>query len=66
VFWFTSFVLDCFNFQKECDFESYEFYYSSGREVKSKDFSGHWLKDMLIWEKGFVFAFLEKVIYLPQ
>jgi hypothetical protein len=32
-----------------------------------KDFSGYWLKDMLIWEKSFVFAFLEKVIgvYTP-
>jgi hypothetical protein len=25
-------------------------------------FSGYRLKDMLIWEKGFVFVFLEKVI----
>ena len=29
---------------------------------QNKGFSGYWLKDMLIWEKGFVFAFLEKVI----
>lgn len=27
-----------------------------------KGFSGYWLKDMLIWEKGLVFVFLEKVI----
>jgi hypothetical protein len=27
-----------------------------------KGFSGYWLKDMPIREKGFVFAFLEKVI----
>jgi hypothetical protein len=27
-----------------------------------KGFSGYWLKVMLVWEKGFVFAFLEKVI----
>jgi hypothetical protein len=26
-----------------------------------KGFSGYWLKDMLIWEEGFVFEFLEKV-----
>jgi hypothetical protein len=25
-------------------------------------FSGYWLKDMLIWGKGFVFVFLEKVV----
>ena len=29
---------------------------------QNKGFSGYWLKDMLIWEKGFVFVFLEKVI----
>ena len=29
---------------------------------QNKGFSGYWLKDMLIWEKGFVFAFLEEVI----
>jgi hypothetical protein len=23
-------------------------------------FSGYWLKDMLIWEKGFVFVFFRK------
>ena len=28
----------------------------------NKGFYGYWLKDMLIWEKGFVFVFLEKVI----
>ena len=35
---------------------------------QNKGFSGYWLKDMLIWEKGFVFAFLEKVIsvYTPS
>jgi hypothetical protein len=27
-------------------------------------FPGCWLKDILIWEKGFVFVFLEKVIRL--
>jgi hypothetical protein len=27
-----------------------------------KGYSGYWLKDMLILEKGFVFPFLEKVI----
>jgi hypothetical protein len=31
---------------------------------QNKDFSGYWLKDMLIWEKYFVFVFLEKVIKL--
>ena len=33
-----------------------------------KGFSGYWLKDMLIWEKGLVFVFLEKVIsvYTPS
>jgi hypothetical protein len=25
-------------------------------------FPEYWLKDMLIWKKGFVFVFLEKVI----
>jgi hypothetical protein len=31
-------------------------------------FSGYWLKDMLIWKKGFVFVFLEKVlhVYIPS
>ena len=29
---------------------------------QNKGFSGYGLKDMLIWEKGFVFVFLEKVI----
>ena len=29
---------------------------------QNKGFSGYWLKDMLIWEKGPVHAFLEKVI----
>jgi hypothetical protein len=29
---------------------------------QNKGFSGYCLKDMLIWEKVFVFAFLEKVI----
>jgi hypothetical protein len=29
---------------------------------QNKGFSDSWLKDMLIWEKGFVFAFLEKVV----
>ena len=35
---------------------------------QNKGFSGYWLKDMLIWEKGFVFAFIEKVInvYIPS
>ena len=28
----------------------------------NKSFSGHWPKDMLIWEEGFVFVFLDKVI----
>jgi hypothetical protein len=28
----------------------------------NKAFSNYWLKDMLIWGKGFVFVFLEKVI----
>jgi hypothetical protein len=28
----------------------------------NKGFSYYWLKDTLIWEKGFVFVFLEKVI----
>jgi hypothetical protein len=27
-----------------------------------KGFSGYWLKDKLIWGKGFVFVFLEKEI----
>jgi hypothetical protein len=27
-----------------------------------KSFPGYWLKDMLIWEKGFVFVFLGKAI----
>jgi hypothetical protein len=33
-----------------------------------KGFSGYWLKKMLIWEKVFVFAFLENVIsvYTPS
>ena len=29
---------------------------------QSKRFSGYWLKDMLIWKKGFGIVFLEKVI----
>jgi hypothetical protein len=29
---------------------------------QNKGFSGYWLKDMLICEKDFVFAFLEKMI----
>jgi hypothetical protein len=35
---------------------------------QNKGFSGYWLKHKLIWEKGFVFAFLEKVIgvYTPS
>ena len=35
---------------------------------RNKGFSGYWLKGMLIWEKGFVFAFSEKVIgvYAPS
>ena len=28
----------------------------------NKGISDYWVKDMLIWEKGFVFVFLEKVI----
>jgi hypothetical protein len=28
----------------------------------NKEFSDYWHKDMLIWEKGLVFAFLEKVV----
>jgi hypothetical protein len=34
---------------------------------QNKCFSGYRLKDMLIWETGFVFVFLEKVIcvYTP-
>ena len=31
---------------------------------QNEGFSGYWLKDMLIWEKGFVFVFLERVIRL--
>jgi hypothetical protein len=30
--------------------------------VQATGFPGYWLKDMLIWGKGFVFVFLEKVI----
>ena len=35
---------------------------------QNKGFSGYWLKDMLIWEKGFVFVFLDKAIsvYTPS
>jgi hypothetical protein len=35
---------------------------------QNKSFSGYWPKDMLIWEKGFVFVFLDKVIsvYTPS
>ena len=29
---------------------------------KATSFPDYWLKDMLIWGKGFVFVFLEKVI----
>jgi hypothetical protein len=29
---------------------------------QNKGFSGYWLMDMLIWEKGFAFVFLEEVI----
>ena len=29
---------------------------------QNKGFSSYWLKEMLIWEKDFVFVFLEKVI----
>jgi hypothetical protein len=29
---------------------------------QAKGFPGYWLKDILIWGKGFVFIFLEKVI----
>jgi hypothetical protein len=32
---------------------------------QNKGFSGYCLKDMLIWEKGFVFVFFEKV-YTPS
>jgi hypothetical protein len=28
----------------------------------NKGFYGYWLKDMLIWEKGFVFVILENMI----
>jgi hypothetical protein len=28
----------------------------------NKGFSGYWLEDVLVWEKGFVFVFLERVI----
>jgi hypothetical protein len=35
---------------------------------QNKGFSGYWLKDMLIWEKCFVFVLLDKVIsiYTPS
>jgi hypothetical protein len=35
---------------------------------QNKGFSGYCLEDILIWQRGFVFAFLEKVInvYTPS
>jgi hypothetical protein len=27
---------------------------------ETKSFSGYWLRNMLIWEKGFMFVFIEK------
>jgi hypothetical protein len=35
---------------------------------QNKGFSGYWLKNMLIWEAGFVFMFLENVfsVYTPS
>jgi hypothetical protein len=35
---------------------------------QNEGFSGYWPKNMLIWEKGFVFVFLDKVIsvYTPS
>jgi hypothetical protein len=37
-------------------------------ERGQKGVSGYWLKDMLFWEKGCVFAFLEKIfsVYIPS
>ena len=32
------------------------------KKGQNKGFPSYWLKDTLIWEKGFVFAFLEKLI----
>jgi hypothetical protein len=53
--------LDCFNSQNGCDFEfcGYIILWKGGQ---SKGFSGYWLREAQIWEKGFVFAFLQKVI----
>jgi hypothetical protein len=31
---------------------------------QAKSFSGYWLKDMLLWEKGSTFVFTEKEIRL--
>ena len=50
-----------------CDFDFVVILFLWERD-QYKGFSDYWLKDMLIWEKGFVFAFLEKMIsvYTPS
>ena len=57
MFYFTSFVLHCFDFLNGCDFEFCG--YIIPLVGLNKEFSDYWLKDMLIWGKGFVFVFLK-------
>jgi hypothetical protein len=57
VFYFTSFVLHCFDFLNGCDFEFCG--YIIPLVGLNKEFSDYWLKNMLIWVKGFVFVFLK-------